>query len=236
MKDDDTRQSSASRRCRGPEGIGQQAAIAIEQGFGSGEGLCTVEEAQFLQNWLAREGRLIPEDDWHLLPLVENQTAEHEVRYRESDHRAVKRTWPGTFGLVPSRINGTWQPRPATPRAYLHRLALQNELFADEIVLEAGMIGSGPSMIIGQPAGGLSLVISQPWLDALDQDAPHPVEQELAPFLQKRGFEPLFGSFYGWLHESNRIVILDAKPDNFIATPEGILPIDLLMTEYEQAA
>lgn len=85
MPSDDSRQSSTSGRYRGPEGLGQQAALAIEQSFGSGEGLDPMEEEQFLQRWLAREGRLISEDDWQSLPLVENQTAEHEVRFRESD-------------------------------------------------------------------------------------------------------------------------------------------------------
>ena len=42
----------------------------------------------------------------------------------------------------------------------------QNALFADEVHLEGVMRSEGPSLVLGQPPGGLSLVISQPWLDA----------------------------------------------------------------------
>jgi len=38
--------------------------------------------------------------------------------------------------------------------------------------------------------------------------------------------------FYGWEQEEEGLVVLDAKPDNFITTPDGILPIDLLLTEF----
>ena len=33
-------------------------------------------------------------------------------------------------------------------------------------------------------------------------------------------------SFYGWKHEDGAVV-LDAKPDNFIKSEAGIIPIDL---------
>lgn len=35
----------------------------------------------------------------------------------------------------------------------------------------------------------------------------------------------------GWPNTDETIVVLDAKPNNFITTPAGILPIDLLLTE-----
>jgi hypothetical protein len=34
----------------------------------------------------------------------------------------------------------------------------------------------------------------------------------------------------GWQNTDETIVALDTKPDNFITTPAGILPIDLLLT------
>lgn len=108
---------------------------------------------------------------------------------------------------------------------------LQNAIFGDDIRLEGGMVHSGPSMVIGQPPDGFSFVISQPWLEAEDIRHQFPSEAEIHEFLSGIGFQPLLNAFYGWQSSDASLVILDAKPDNFIATPEGILPIDLLLTE-----
>lgn len=221
---------------RGPQGLGERAARALEQSARAGQGIGAVEEAACLRRWSQTEGLLIPELDWLSLALITNSTAEHEVRYRSQDHRAVKRTWPGTYGMVPEYLLGAWRPQPSTPRQYLLRQALQNELFDDSIRLEGTMEGEGPSMIIGQPAGGLSLVISQPWLNAQDPSDPHPSESEIAGLLEDRGFSRLAGSFFGWEDSDAGLIILDAKADNFISTAHGILPIDLLLTHCPPAA
>jgi hypothetical protein len=221
---------------RGPGRFGQEAATALEQSLGSGQGFGGVEEAAFLERWFGQQGRLIAQSTWDSFELIANQTAEHEVRYREFDGRAIKRTWPGTFGFVPSFNGKLWVPIAATPRAYLTRMALQNELFADEIDLEGGMTSEEPSMIIGAPKGGFSLVISQPWIEAADARQPHPEESEVCSYLGARGFAPLVGSFFGWQNTEENLVILDGKPDNFIKTAEGIMPIDLLITEHSVAA
>jgi hypothetical protein len=239
MDDDQQRDEAAaspSRRYFGPEGLGEQAARALEQGLAAGGGVGAVAEESFFKRWFEQEGCLIKEAVWSSHPLISARTAEHEVRYRELDHRALKRTWPGTFGLVPSLVDGQWKALPATPGGYLRRMALQNELFADDIRLEGAMIGSGPSMLIGQPPGGLSLVISQTWLDAADPERPHPDESEIAVLMGGRGFHPLIGSLYGWRRSEPEWIVLDAKPDNFVSTSEGILPIDLLITSFQVAA
>lgn len=223
---------ASPRRYRGPQGLGEQAARVLEQGARPGEGLGAVEEQACLKRWFEEAGLLIDDQVWRSHAAITSHTAEHEVRYRQRDHRAVKRTWPGTFGFVPRQIGGRWQPQPATPGDYLARQALQNELFGDRIELEGAMIDSGPSMLIGQPSGGLSLVISQPWLDALDEHQPHPTEAAIAALLRDRGFFPLHASLFGWENRGGGWVILDAKPDNFIRTADGILPIDLLLTEF----
>ncbi|HEX5791279.1 MAG TPA: hypothetical protein VFY13_08990, partial [Luteolibacter sp.] len=145
-----------------------------------------------------------------------------------------KRTWPGTCGFIPRMLGGRWISSPATPREYLFRQALQNEVFGDSIRLEAFMLCLGPSMLIGHAPEGLSLVISQPWLDAADEHQPHPTEEQIAEHLLQRGFEPLLNTFFGWSNTDYGYVVLDAKPDNFIATAQGIFPIDLLMTEAPQ--
>jgi hypothetical protein len=111
------------------------------------------------------------------------------------------------------------------------RQRLQNDLFKDDIRLEGLMVSDGPSMIIGQLSGGVSLVISQPWIEAADPDRPHPTEPQIAGFMGSMGFAPLLASLYGWLHTGDSLIILDAKPDNFVLTHAGILPIDLLIAE-----
>ncbi|MEX2580478.1 MAG: hypothetical protein WD342_15575 [Verrucomicrobiales bacterium] len=61
-------------------------------------------------------------------------------------------------------------------------------------------------------------------------DEPHPSEFEISTLLRDQGFAPIFCSFYGWQHDEENLVVLDAKPDNFIKTSTEILPIDLLLT------
>lgn len=98
------------------------------------------------------------------------------------------------------------------------------------------MLSEGPSMIIGQPSGGISFVISQPWIEAADPAQPHPDGRQIADYLRERGFTPLFAALFGWMHEDDSYIILDAKPDNFVLTHRGILPIDLLITSIPAAA
>jgi len=235
--DPEQNNASTPRRYRGPEGLGEDAARSLEQGSRSGESLGGVEEEAILRQWAEESGCLITELDWADHRLISDSTSEHEVRYRIGDHRAMKRTWPGTFGFVPKKVKGKWIHQNALPSEYLHRQSLQNEIFGDSIRLEGAMVssGSGHFVLVGQPAGGLSLVISQPWLDAIDPEEPHPDDKQIASHLADRGFESLSGSFFGWRNEDYGYVILDAKSDNFISTPKGIMPIDLLITEYAAA-
>ncbi len=235
MRDENDYPPSPSGRYRGPQGLGEQAAAALGEGAPAGESLGGMEAQARVRRWAEEAGCLIAEVDWRVHSLISAATAEHEVRYRATDHRAVKRTWPGTFGFVPEYAGGRWAPRAATPQEYLLRQRLQNDLFQDDIRLEGVMLSDGPSLVIGQPAGGISLVISQPWLEAADPARPHPTETEIAAFLQKMGFTRIFDALFGWRQVDGTLVILDAKPDNFVLTPAGLLPIDLLITEVASA-
>jgi hypothetical protein len=228
--------TSPSRGYRGPHGLGDDAARALAQGAGAGQGIGAVADESILKRWSEETGCLIPNQVWDEYRPITNHTSEHEVRYRTHDHRAIKRTWPGMFGFIPRKVDGKWMPQAATPREYLCRQALQNDIFGDSIRLEGIMISSGPSMLIGQPPGGLSIVISQPWLDAADDRKPHPTDEQIASHLAERGFEPLFGTLFGWMNPDYGYVVLDAKADNFILTPRGVLPIDLLITECQAVA
>lgn len=228
--------ATSPRGYRGPEGLGCDAASALEQGALSGQGFGGVAEESILKQWAEKSRCVIPDEEWAGYRPITNHTSEHEVRYRAEDHRAIKRTWPGMFGFIPRKLVGKWVPQPATPREYLFRQALQNDIFGDSIRLEGTMVSEGPSMLIGQPPGGLSLIISQPWLDAADNLQPHPSDEQIATHLKERGFEPLFGTLFGWLNSDYGYVVLDAKADNFVVTTRGVFPIDLLITECHAAA
>lgn len=104
MNHEDNDSIAASRRSRGPKGLGEHAARAIEQSLGPSQGRGALEEESFLKDWLSEQGRLICEADWVSLKLISNSSAEHEVRYRESDHQKAHRSGGSQDGMI--RIPG----------------------------------------------------------------------------------------------------------------------------------
>ena len=186
-------------------------------------------EQQHVQEWARAQGCLIDERGFASLTLISNSTSEHEVWFRESDRRAVKRTWPGFFGQVPVWKGERLDRIPATPLQYLERQLLHNEVFDGDIVLEGVCVSSKPSMIIGEDPGQPSFVISQPFIKATNRDSATPTEQQISTFLSAHGFEPVPGSYFGWQRAADGVVILDARRDNFILSDAGVIPIDLQM-------
>jgi hypothetical protein len=210
------------------EGFGEAAKALVGAGASPGGSLAE-DQVQRLIRWAEEHDLLISESDFEALPLVCDETGEHEVRYRESDRRLIKKTWPGTFGMVPEWSRAGWRPAAATPLDYLDRFRIHNRLFQDDVNLEGIIISAKPVALVGVVPGGVSIVISQRWLVAADADNPLPSIEEVADFMTKLGFESLPDSFFGWFRESDGILVLDAKPDNFIKTPDGILPFDLVL-------
>ena len=186
-------------------------------------------EQQRVEEWARSQGCLIDEREFESLTLISNSTSEHEVWYRESDGRAVKRTWPGFYGQVPIFENGRLERAPASPAQYLERQKLHNEIFDGDLRLEGVCISSKPSMIIGEPAGLPAFVVSQPFIRAENRDLATPSETQIADFFTAHGFESVSGSYFGWRRVSDGVVILDARRDNFILAPGGVVPIDLQM-------
>ncbi len=169
------------------------------------------------------------------MPVVSDSTSEHRVRFRASDERAVKTTWPGFYGQVPT-VGGGWLHREsATPAQYLIRMMLQNEVFrgsAEMIELAGIYISSGPSFVIGEPPEQPSFVITQHWYQAAQAD-PHPSPRQVETFLRAFGFLPVVGSYFGWVRSEDGVVIVDARTDNFILTSQGVIPIDLQMAQFD---
>ena len=227
--------SSAPPRDGGAAGGALEAAaahLAGSAGAGGGFGAlaATAVQERQLREWAEKTGRLISEEVWLQHEPVCSSSAEHEVRFRAEDDRAIKKTHAGSYGFIPRLEDGHWKQSPASPLEYLRRCLLQNILFCDDIRLEGVCISSGPSLIIGQPAGGISLIISQPWIRAADRQEPHPTEADIAAQMSRLGFEPIPNSFFGWRHAAGDVVLLDAKRDNFILSASGIAPIDVQVT------
>jgi hypothetical protein len=184
----------------------QQCAFEdAAEAIAGGEGACPSDPASFgveirnLAEWAKREGTLIPESEVDALPLVSNSTSEHEVFYRADDSRAVKRTWPGIYAV-----------------------------FGGDLRLEGVTISGKPSMIIGQPAGEPSIVISQRWYEKEGVAT----NEDIHDLLVQEGFRPVPSSYFGWYRPSDGVVIVDAKPDNFIRTAVGLIPIDLQLAIF----
>jgi hypothetical protein len=156
----------------------------------------------------------------------QSTTAEHQVFFRASDNRAVKCTYPGTFGITPGPKGAQ---HAATPWFYLRRIELMNRVFNSDFRLEGIMLGE--SMIIGASGQHASIVVSQPWIRPADPEEPHPSDDEIALFMESLGFAAIGSYHYGWQRTADRVTVLDARPDNFIKSAEGVVPIDLVVGE-----
>jgi hypothetical protein len=211
----------------------EQAAQAIVCGSGSGSGAATSfgSEVRNVEKWALQHGTLIPDSFFRNLVPISNHTSEHEVFYRAMDSRAIKRTWPGVYGQIPVSLDGKLDRRNAAPSEYLTRMALHIAVFGSDLRLEGVTISDKPSMIIGQPAGQPSLVISQLWYEKEGIATNEAIHE----FMVAQGFRPVPASYFGWFRPNDGIVIVDAKPDNFIRTSEGLIAIDLQMAQFNPA-
>ena len=107
-------------------------------------------------------------------------------------------------------------------------MALHIAVFGSDLRLEGVTISDKPSMIIGQPAGQPSLVISQLWYEKEGIAT----NEAIHDFMVAQGFRAVPASYYGWFRPTDGIVIVDAKPDNFIRTSGGLIAIDLQMAQF----
>lgn len=168
-----------------------------------------------LCQWAQAAGRL----NDYTPPAGAPQTrgAEHEVFFHERERRVFKRTHPGTFGSV---LTERGLRRTATPYFYLRRLELINQVFDSDIHLEAVTTGDN-----------VSIVISQPWAYPADPKNPLPTSKEIFDFMTSLGFEPVNDAPFDWFRRADKLRVSDARPDNFIKSTDGVVPIDLIITE-----
>ena len=184
------------------------------------------EQGSCLVEWAVIRGLLLPEAYTAGLTKYPGTSAEHQVYFRPTDDRVVKRTYPGTFGVTPD-VKG--HQTHATPLFYLRRLELMNHVFASDIRLEGVMMGK--SMIIGAAADLPCVVVSQPWIHPATPASPHPSVNQIQDFMESMGFFRAPNLFYGWRRPSDFLTVTDAREDNFILSPVGVVPIDLVIIQ-----
>jgi hypothetical protein len=167
----------------------------------------------------------LPDDFTTTLEKREYETTEHEVYFRDSDKRVVKCTYGGSFGIAHGS-NG--KPRRATPLFYLHRLELMNQEFPTDLRLEGITLRKSRSGDENEKRP--SIVTSQSWIDAVDENI-HPSDQQIAELMICLEFMRSEDSCYRWFRKSDGIMVSDAKPDNFINSYAGVVPIDLIISK-----
>jgi hypothetical protein len=124
----------------------------------------------------------------------------------------IKFTYPGEFGRSPFYGSGGLGNTHALPFEYLQRLQLQNDLFGDDILVEA----------VIEPVDGLLVVTSQPFITG-----DHPSLNEISAYMKAEGFAATRSG--DWYRAADDIAVFDSHPGNFIRTAENVIvPIDLL--------
>ena len=160
-------------------------------------------EQKRLVQWAEENRKLkgrIPKDD--------TGGGEHTVRLHSHRGRVVKSTLPNRhrgYGIALGSYS-----QGATPAEYLDRLALQNEIFNDDIRLERVVVRNGnPIIVTSQPAIKGDL----PTQDALDE------------MMLQKGFEHLAAGAY---YDSGRgLLVFDLFPKNARQAKDGVIyPFD----------
>ena len=166
------------------------------------------------------------EHHWEKLSKLDLTTLEHHVYLDEDRKRVIKCTKPGKFGKGHGSAGRYGNHCDATPYFYFQRIEIFNQLFRTDIRLEG--------VALGEPEYGADkthvpyAVTSQRFIEAAENQSPHPSEEEISRFMLRLGFRLLKDSCYNWIRESDGIVLTDTKELNFINSPEGIVPIDLI--------
>lgn len=183
-------------------------------------------ERQALLEWAHRHGKIL--DGQRFFPRVTNGGAEHRVFLDEALGRAFKLTIAGGLTVgIDYRIGKRSQQwlavpyvREATPREYLERLLLFNEVFGDDLRLE-GVIAD-----VELPC----LVTSQPVIHGRET-----TPGEIAAFMVRLDFQPVPGVVAG-RHDSvsfyrpeDRVAVFDAHGENLLTDGTHVAPIDTLI-------
>ncbi len=168
-------------------------------------------EADRLLEWV----RSCEHTDWSevRLPWLA-EGSEHLVLFDGETSEVVKLTLPGTYGDYYEIIDGKINQFDSTPEEYLLRMRWWEKLFSSAPlplgITETGQIVSRQRFIKGDP---------------------DPPQKEVDQFLLDAGAVAVRQACWLWKKTDGdseaEIWIGDARSDNFVLTPEGMVPIDL---------
>jgi len=161
-------------------------------------------------------GRIIPESQLEAWKPGKGGN-EHDVFTDLANPGVIYKVTLPNLGL---RVGATTQPRRF--EKYLERWKLANEAFGQHARL---------SGVIDTPQGP-RLVIEQTFRQAADVDAPHPKDRQVNEWLTAAGFEYQSGA---WVRAEDGLVLEDEHDGNWIATAEGLRPVDLVLTRLKDA-
>jgi hypothetical protein len=208
--------------------LAAEAAAYIAGNEGAVGGVCGIQkdikrQAEILLKWARQRGVLITNlscRDKH-----EEPSREHEVYLNGSgEERVVKCTKPSRFGYALGPKGKRARFSDATPLFYLRRIELMNLVFGVDWKLDGIMLtGDWPC-----------IVTSQPFIPRAKKNIPHASESEIDAYMRALGFTLLPDSCYNWIRKADMIVVLDTKIANFIPSPHGVVPIDLIIGQVEE--
>jgi len=145
--------------------------------------------------------------------------AEHDVYLGASGKRVFK--FARNYGFTPRVHDGQLIMAEGTPDEYLRRMALLEKLLPTRARIE-GLTEDG------------TFVLSQ-----LAIPGDHPTEHEMRRFMLDLGFVNLPARFgqggCAWYLPLDGILVMDASPDNFVKSPNGIIAIDLQASFFDEA-
>lgn len=207
-----------------------EAIRAIERGLraispGTG-GIPEGEDGPFewraLEGWAASVGLIVSSKE---RPDF-SETGEHGVTYRADEGVWIKYTKPWRAGFTVILSDAMPMLCSASPLEYLRRLALQNDLFSDDVRL----VG------IQYNAGSQCIVTQQPHVPGR---APKMDEMHDA-LVGDYGFQqlniPPMGYYKSKSYIRDDLGLFDAHPANFVKTRDGtIVPIDVILVRFAPA-
>lgn len=187
------------------------------------------EQADCLLEWARERGFLLADfypSGLENLEKYQGVTGEHAVYFGAPDNRVIKCTKPGKFGWGHG-VNA--KHCAATPWFYLQRLDLMNLVFATDFRLQGIALGRPDS----EDEGVLRpyIVVSQSFIERIDEKHEHPSEREIADFMVRMKFSLMKDSCTNWHRDADGIIVTDTREVNFIDSPEGIIPIDLIISK-----
>jgi hypothetical protein len=192
-------------------------------------------QADCLLKWARKRGVFLDDFDSFISGLEKygEVTREHVVYLDHANHRVIKCTKPGRFGLGHGSNEKYGNHCPATPWFYLRRIEFMNQLFPTDIRLHG--IALGRSEFESERGLKPYIVTSQLFIERANEKREHPSEEEIERFMVELGFNLLDGSCHNWIRNSDEIVVTDTRVLNFIVSHAGIVPIDVIIGKSTSA-